>query len=310
MMPQPSHQAVHALLLECLSEELVRQREIATLLDVDRSTVSRFTSGSLGLSPAKLTTVGVFLRERRATGRLEPTTQERRARVAESILRGIAPTVLPDARALEALAGLGEPTVALVRRALLVRAVWQCRGNMAAAGKSLSTTHKRIAHAFATLERSQDQVLTPDMAPADPRTRGEKRRRQRAAGVLLRKLPGTVQALARKMADALPTGRGSKLVLAEDVLRAHAFRKSEGSMKAAARLLGEKESIFAYRWQRIERSVATTAREGGAMEIARREAHVSPLHAKLVALATEFGFGILAAARQASLAEVLGSELT
>ena len=280
----------------------MRQRDIATLLNLNRSTVSRFKSGTLGLSPAKLRKLEAFLLQRRARGRLEPTKQERRAEVAESVLRGIAPSVLPEARVLEGLAGLGAPTVVLAQRALLLRAVWQFRGNMAAAGKALSTSHKRVAHAFAALERSQDQALTPDIAPADPRTRGEKRRRQKAAGALLRKLPWRLQALAREMAAALP-GRGSKLVLVEHVLGARAFRLCEGSMKAAARLLGEKESIFAYRWQRIERSVGTAAREGGTMEIAQKEVHVSPLHAKLVALATEFGFGILAAARQASLAE-------
>jgi hypothetical protein len=59
----------------------------------------------------------------------------------------------------------------------------------------------------------------------------------------------------------------------------------------------------------MDRSVGTTTPAGGTMEIAQKDIHVSPLRARLVALATEFGFGILAAVRQTSLAELLGGRL-
>jgi regulatory Fis family protein len=213
------------------------------------------------------------------------------------------------ARALQELRSIHGPPIALAQHALVLDAVSHCGGNMAAAGKRLGSHHRKVVRAFEGLERSRDGAPASPVRPSDPRTRGEKRRRQKAAARMFRSLPGSAQAFARELA-ALPPGHGPKLMLAEYILAAQALLQCDGIVRAAARLLREHVETFAHRLQSMERFVVVADRARNSLETQGEEARPSSIHAKLAALATGFGVGIVAAARHASLAELASTQIS
>ncbi len=231
------------LLRACCAEGVLRNVDVARRVGVNKSSVSRFQNGVLDFSAQKLAAIHVLLDDVRAA-RVVLRVKKPKARppkeIAGAMLEALPPALLARGRDVLALDAEGSK-IARVQRALVLHATQRCDGNLTAAGELLRSGRKRLSRAWAAFQTASVE---------DPRTVGEKVRREHGAAALLRDVPDVVLRFGEALI-ALSAQHGSRLELAHNVLLALALRDRNGDAASAAKLLGERRTWVDYRAQRM-----------------------------------------------------------